>query len=63
MEWSCVIGLLLVGCSVSLAQPINMVFMLMDDVSLRSRADGGRGMEGEEEEGGLKEGGGRKKDK
>ena len=57
------IGLLLVGCSVSLAQPINMVFMLMDDVSLRSRADGGRGMEGEEEEGGLKEGGGRKKDK
>ena len=56
------IGLLLVGCSVSLAQPINMVFMLMDDVSLRSRADGGRGMEGEDE-GGLKEGGGRKKDK
>lgn len=45
------IGLLLVGCSVSLAQPINMVFMLMDDVSLRSRADGGRGMEGEEEGG------------
>ena len=56
------IGLLLVGCSVSLAEPINMVFMLMDDVSLRSRAEGGRGMEGEEE-GGLKEEGGRKKDK
>ena len=46
MVWSCVIGLLLVGCSVSLAEPINMVFMLMDDVSVRNRADGGRGIEG-----------------
>lgn len=44
MEWLCVIGLLLVGCSVSLGQPINMVFMLMDDVSLTSRGEeGGQG--------------------
>ena len=42
MEWLCVIGLLLVGCSVSLGQPINMVFMLMDDVSLTSKEGGGR---------------------
>ena len=56
MEWLCVIGLLLVGCSMSLGQPINMVFMLMDDVSLTSRGEegegrreggGGRGEEGE----------------
>ena len=51
MEWLCVIGLLLVGCSMSLGQPINMVFMLMDDVSLTSR--------GEEGEGRRERGGGR----
>ena len=52
MEWLCVIGLLLVGCSVSLGQPINMVFMLMDDVSLTSRGEEG---EGRGEEGGQGE--------
>ena len=44
------IGLLLVGCSVSLGQPINMVFMLMDDVSLTSKEEGG-GREEEEGQG------------
>lgn len=46
MERLCVIGLLLVGCSVSLGQPINMVFMLMDDVSLTSRGEEGEGRRG-----------------
>ena len=51
MEWLCVIGLLLVGCSMSLGQPINMVFMLMDDVSLTSRGEEGGGRrEGREKE-------------
>ena len=45
------IGLLLVGCSVSLGQPINMVFMLMDDVSLTRRGEeGGRRKKGREKE-------------